>query len=408
VAEKAHAELGASVAARWMACPGSIRLSREVPVPPSTVHAEEGTRAHALAELSLRRGVDPSTFIGVELEGGEVTEDMADHVRVYVDHCRALGRFAVESGGSYWIERRFTLADLGPPGPMFGTADFVAYEADHRELYVVDLKFGQGVVVEAKGNKQLRYYALGALLSLPKGLPVDRVIIAIVQPRAAHAEGMIRSETLTVDELLGFAGELMAAARETLRPDAPLAAGPHCRFCPASGVCPEQQRAVLAAAQAEFEVVADAETHLLPQPATMPPAQLSEVLDKLHVLEDWAKAVRAQAYAMLERGEAVPGFKLVEKRATRSWASEADAAQQLQARGFGDDEIYKPRELKSPAQVEALFPGRGKKKAFGEAVGGLVVKQSSGLKMVPESDPAPAVSLTAGDEFLALPSGSEE
>lgn len=383
-----------------MACPGSIRLSREVPVPPSTSFAEEGTRAHALAELALRRGVDPATYVGVELEGGTVTEEMADHVRVYVEHCNE-----VAQGATRFIEQRFTLQALKPPGPMFGTADHVALRG--RLLVVSDLKYGQGVVVEAKGNKQLRYYALGALLSLPPGTPVEKVWMFIVQPRASHAEGPIRFDEITVEELLGFAGELMAAARETTLPDAPLAAGSHCRFCPAAGVCPEQQRHALAVAQSEFDSVAEVEHNLLPQPATMPPAQLAMVLEKLPVLEAWAEAVRAQAKGMLERGEELPGYKLVEKRATRRWVSPDDAAQQLAARGFGEDDIYQPRELKSPAQIETLFKGRGKTQRFNEAVGSLVVKQSSGVKMVPESDPAPAVALTAGTEFLALPSGEE-
>ena len=84
VEEKLHATLGASTASRWMACPGSVALSEGIPPRPGTIHAQEGTAAHALAELSLNREQEPATFVGTTLEGIEVTDDMAEHVGVFV------------------------------------------------------------------------------------------------------------------------------------------------------------------------------------------------------------------------------------------------------------------------------------------------------------------------------------
>lgn len=389
VAEKQHAELGASVASRWMACPGSIRLSRTVPVPPTTEYAQEGTAAHALAELALRKGVDPDMWLGLTVEGVEVTDDMVDYVRVYVDHCRAFMLPARQH--DYWIEHRFNLGALNPPGPMFGTSDFVAYDPAAHILSVVDLKYGQGVVVEAKGNKQLRYYALGSALMLT-GRPIDTVCMTIVQPRVQHPDGVIRSDIITYDELIGFAGDLMEAARATQAPDAPLVPGPHCRFCPASGICPAQREAAQAIARIEFD---DMPLAVPPAPETLPDEVFHDMLSKLHILDDWMKAMRGHAQARLERGIPVPGFKLVEKRATRRWADENETRQWLEAEGYRAEEIEK-RELKSPAQIEKLV---GKKNLPSE----LVTKQSSGYTMVPDSDKRPAVMVTAGHEFTALP-----
>ena len=50
-----HAKLSPSAAARWINCPGSIRLSEKVPPPPSSDYADEGTLAHAVAETKLLR-----------------------------------------------------------------------------------------------------------------------------------------------------------------------------------------------------------------------------------------------------------------------------------------------------------------------------------------------------------------
>lgn len=392
VAEKSHAELGASVAARWMACPGSVQLSRGRDNTTSEF-AQEGTAAHALGELSLRKGVDPATFIGTTLEGVEVIEEMADFVRVYVDQCNLLGQ---DGARVAWVEKQFNLGALNPPGPMFGTADFVALEPPTRALHVVDLKYGVGVVVEVKGNKQLRYYALGALLMLtPEERQfVDSVRIWIVQPRAQHPDGVVRSETVSVAELVEFSIELIDAAKATQEPDAPLNPGSHCRFCPASPVCPALVAHAQDLAQIEFGVV-----DRPPGPESMPIALRSEILAKLPVLEQWIKDMKSDAYQRLLRGEEVPGFKLVQKRNTRYWLDANETEQYLRADGRETDEIFDLK-IKSPAQIEKLV---GKKNLPKDLVG----SKSSGHTMAPVHDVRQEVLPTSGDEFFALESGEE-
>lgn len=389
-----------------MSCPGSVRLSRGLPNI-SSVHAQEGTRAHALAELSLTQydsPVDPIEFLGQTIEGGEVTSDMVDHVRTFVEYC---DRLRQEAGpASTWVERRFSLASLNPPAPMYGTADFVAYDAASKTLHVVDLKYGQGVVVEVTGNPQLRYYALGAALSFEGEQPpveIERVQITIVQPRVSHVDGPIRSEVVDFLDLVGWSSELLAAATDTTKPDAPLVAGSHCRWCPARAQCPERREHALAVAQQEFSVIEPAPEFTPPVPEIIPDEQFFAMLGKLHVLEDWASAMRARANDMLERGEPVPGFKLVERRATRKWIDESQAALELTHDGNTEDEIFEPRRLKSPAQIEKLLG----KKTFKNTMAVNVIQKSSGVTMVPDTDARPAVNrLAAGDEFGILPSST--
>lgn len=47
-----HALLSPSSAHRWCSCPGSVALTKDLPNV-SSPYAEEGTRAHRLAELAL-------------------------------------------------------------------------------------------------------------------------------------------------------------------------------------------------------------------------------------------------------------------------------------------------------------------------------------------------------------------
>lgn len=52
-----HATLSASSSKRWLSCPPSARLEEKLRGrfgDKSSVYAEEGTKAHALAELKLR------------------------------------------------------------------------------------------------------------------------------------------------------------------------------------------------------------------------------------------------------------------------------------------------------------------------------------------------------------------
>lgn len=397
VLETGHAELGASNASRWMACPGSVALSRGLP-DPSSEFAEEGTAAHALAEKCLTRNYDASAFLGTSIEGYEVTEEMADAVQVYLDECRQFMSTEIGARDVWRIEQKFSLARLNPPAPMFGTADFVSYSGRWRHLQVVDLKYGKGVAVEAKGNKQLRYYALGALLAFEEarpGLLVDRVYMTIVQPRAEHPEGLVRTDVMEYDELLGFASELMDAARATLLPDAPLSAGPHCRFCRAKGLCPAQAEQAVALAQVDF-MDAPAGEVVLPDPRLLPNAKLGEILSKIGPVEDYFAAVRAAVQHKLEAGEAVPGYKLVRKRATRQWANERAVRTRLQELGYGDADINEAPDLKSVAQIEKLV---GKKRFREVLPDELVRKESSGYNVAREEDPRPALASSAEGDF---------
>ena len=395
---KAHAELGASTASRWMACPGSIRLTRGLPNP-ETEYSREGTAAHRLGELALRKEKETYLWTGMELENVVVTEEMAENVKVYVDHCREL--IASDKDAIFWIERPFNLQRLNPPGDaeMFGTPDFMIYLPSTRTLHVVDYKNGKGVVVEVTGNKQTRYYGLGGVLSIQDEHPelqIDDVVLTIIQPRAGHVDGPIRSETLDYLELLEFAGDLMNAAARTLDPNAPLVAGNHCRFCPASSRCPAQLALAESIAQVEFsQMLPNVPEHQPPAPELLPSGDLGDMLQRVPILEDWIKAMWAEAARRLEAGEKVEGLKLVAKRAQRNWIDEQEARAVIELEVGLRPEDYEDRRLKSPAQIEKLL-GRT---VFGTIEGDLVLKRSSGNTVALASDARQEVLLLPGSEF---------
>jgi hypothetical protein len=384
---KLHSEHGASSAYRWLACPGSVSLSRGIPDKTSE-YAIEGTAAHALAELALKKERDAAFWIGLEIEGVPVTEEMAEAVQVYVDHIK----MTLQADDDLRLEQRITLDKINPPRPMFGTADCVIYRRATKELFVYDYKHGAGVPVEAIGNKQLRYYALGALLSLDRDEPCETITAGIIQPRAQHSDGPIREEMFSAGDLLDFASELVEGVEATLKDNAPLVPGSHCRFCKAAAVCPAKRDQAFELAKIEF-----GEDNLLPDridPRVMSIEQVANFLNVADQIEDWLKALRAHVLAELEAGNHVPGWKLVNKRASRVWVDQDKVIKWATGLGLHEDEVFEMK-LKSPAQLEKVV---GKKNLPAD----LVSSVSSGVTLAKESDKRPAA-LTAGQEFAALP-----
>lgn len=379
--DRAHSILGASKAKQWIKCPGSIALAEAMPeYDTTTAYAAEGTVAHELAELALREHVDPLMYVGKRIDGIRVTKEMALAVGMYVDKVNALAEgFGVEPQ----LEVRFSLDRLNPPVPMFGTGDCVIMDAKHNHMHVLDYKHGRGVVVEAEKNPQLMYYALGAVLELE--VKPDKITTWIVQPRAEHRDGTVRDYTFTWEELVEFRHMLLDAARRTQEPDAPLAVGDWCRFCPAKALCPAQKEYAVTVAQDMFEVDAPPE---LPAPDMLTEDELTTVLDHANMIEGWFRACRAFVQEKLENGEEHTGYKLVPKRAQRKWKDEAEAQEVLRELGIEGHDLIVTSTI-SPAQAEKLLRREGV-----EVPPHLIVKESSGNTLAPDSDPRDAVDAT--------------
>ena len=382
-----HSKIGASSASRWFACPGSVRLSAGLPNYTSE-YAAEGIAAHTLAEQCYTSGMQPATFLGKHIHLDrfeiEVTPEMIDAVDIYLDAIKVLR----VKGDSAQAEVRFHLKSVHDD--LFGTGDFVHFNPKTKVLTVLDLKYGAGVAVEVRDNSQLKYYALGALLELKVG--ADKVVFGVVQPRCPHPDGPVRTDTIDALDLLEFADALLQAAKATEAPDAPLVTGGHCRWCPAAAICPALRAKANAAAESKFAAT--------PSVPLYDKVMLADALRDLDEIEAYCKSVREFAYAEAERGEAIPGFKLVAKRANRSWIGEQDGAVAKDLRAAFDltsEQVWKPPVLKSPAQVETVLKAAFKDAKLDKAAAepkwktfnAFVKSESSGHVLAPADDPRP-------------------
>lgn len=382
---RAHSHLGASSAHRWLTCPGSIRLSVGQPNE-SSIFAMEGTAAHELCEMALRAKKDAADYLGEMITVGnhqfEVDDEMAEAVQVYLDTIRA----DYEDGDILFIEHRFDLSSVW--AGMFGTNDCGLYKKDG-SLKVYDYKHGKGHAVEAVNNPQLAYYGIG-LVNVPslKGAAIASVELVIVQPRAPHKDGPVRRWMTDVLHLMEFMDDLRQGAAATEDPNAPLVAGEHCKFCPAAGICPELRKKAIEEAQAEFVDV---------DPIELTEAKISDLLEKCGLIEDGIRAIRKEAYSRMSGGAKVPGWKIVEKRAVRKWAGEADEVVPKLTTLFDlDEDQVVEKKVRSPAQVEKLLP-----KAERAGLAEFISKVSSGTTLARETDRRPEVqpSPDAADEF---------
>jgi hypothetical protein len=375
-----------------MACPGSIReeAGKE---DPTSIFAAEGTVAHQVLEACLKSGANAVGFLGQTRSADGFTfvvdQEMVDGVQMMVDYVRkvmldAPGRVELA------VERRDGLDKLNLPEPVFGTTDVRLWGADSKHLHIIDFKYGKGVVVEVEDNEQLLIYALAQVLAI--GVKPALIRLHVVQPRAHHADGPIRTAEVTFEELVAFKQRVKDAVVAVQDPNAPLNPGDHCRFCPASPTCPAQHALAVEIARTEFDAP-------LPEPADLDQERLLFALQHMDTVRAWFNRVEEHAMDRIRAGADFPGFKLVRGRSNRKWKDEAAAEKALAKAGLKKKERM-TSEVLSPSQAEKALKKIGK-----ELPADLWEKPEGKLTLVPEADPRPPVTAlsSAQDDFAALP-----
>lgn len=403
-----HATWSASASDRLWGCPGSLALNITAPADKESFAAAWGTAGHQVSDKCLNLGTDAIAYLGTtektKSHSIEVDEEVCETAQVYVDYVRS-----VAEGKDLLIEQKFSLADLDPPFDAGGTGDAVILSPDEGLIEIVDLKCGRGVVVEVVDNKQLRTYALGALMANPG--PWKRVKVTIVQPRAPHRDGRIRSEEFHVADLIDWTQDLMAAmhkAKEALqlrdisnpRFLSFLNAGSHCTFCRSAPTCPAIERRALEVAQTHF--TPQNKLAEPPAPDTLSTEQLVRVLDNADMIQGWLNSVRAYAQDRAESGYEIrhgdSEYVLTEKQGRRAWVEEDEKKlidRLCEVTGESVLEFYNEPKLMSPAQVEKALGSKRK----GE-IADLWDTKSSGYNLVRADKTTRAAAVAPAQKFF--------
>jgi hypothetical protein len=354
--------VGGSTAKRVMNCPGSVALVAQMPPQPSSKDAEQGTLLHDAI----------SDFLGTDGGSFSMSQDLIEDK--LLPALALLDEVDPDKTMQYEVETRVGFGDLLPG--VFGSADLLGRIGN--KAIVLDWKFGSGVAVPAEENEQLMFYAAAAMRTPEAQWVFDgatEVELIIIQPPT------IRRWTTTIERIQQFERALVKAVKLAEQPDAPIKNGDHCRWCAAKPVCPVMTGAADRAIAVRMDKI-DVD-------------KLGAYLHNADLLEDWIKDLRSLAEEMLKKGRAVPGWKMVPKRATRSWVKEADAKAAL-LQHLKESEVVEMK-LVSPAAAEKLLKAQKLK-----LPDGLTVSISSGTTIAAESDPRPAVVLIGQQLNAAL------
>ena len=389
-----HAILGASSAKRWLTCTPSARLGERLTSrlgSESSPYAQEGTKAHALAEIKVRKafyaadgmtttvysrmsqeerdaytGINAFRYDALRAELGEIPSDMEHATDAYCDVVMEKYLSAKDQDAStrLLLEQRLDYSRWVPSG--FGTGDCVI--VSDSLLEVIDYKHGVGIPVDAVDNPQLRLYGLGAIAKFGQLYDFPAVRMTIIQPRLES----VSEETLGRVELLDWAeAEVREKAQQAWKGIGDFVPGDHCRFCPAKAVCSARVAEALKLFRYGFET-----------PGLIPDEQIPGILETLDVAEAWIKDFRAYAEKQALNGQKFPGWKLVRgKKPNRRWADPEEVRAQLLRAGYAPGQI-ETTSLKPVGEIEKTIGA----KAFRALVGGLVAQGEGRLTLVPESD----------------------
>ena len=367
-----HAVLSASSSHRWLHCNPSARLELEFE-DRETSAASEGTAAHALCEHKLKRRLKLRSDRPVSHWDNDEMEQYTDE---YVDFVmeQVIRERRRDENTQVLIEQRLDFSCFVPDG--YGTGDCLIVSKGR--LHIIDFKYGQGVLVEAEDNPQMKLYALGALEQFGEQYQIKKVKMTIFQPRR---ENVSTWETTAFKLKTWAKKDLKPKAERAFKGEGEYCPGEWCLFCKAAVKCRARAEDKLRLAQTEFKL-----------PPLLTDSGIEPVLAKLRDLVQGEAENQPYALQAALGGKEWSGFKLVEGRSVRKYADEGAVAQAAKAAGYSD--IYK-QSLISITEMERLMG----KKDFEKILGGLVVKPQGKPALVPETDKRPAINVSAKNDF---------
>lgn len=372
-----HSLLSPSASHRWMSCPASVRLSKDIPSKTSK-YAKEGTAVHKVIELSIKNDMSPLSFRRKTVEDVIITDAMARNAWRFVEYFDTHhhpGHDIAES--ELWVDLRF----LGIEGLDGGTADGVLVTKD--SITVMDYKNGSGVKVESNMNTQLLCYAVGLVHMFPGR---KEVTLVIIQPNVC--EDPIEW-TISTAEVMFWAKYVLIpkakACLDILAPCCPSVSA--CRFCPHAGSCKAYYDSMNICARSDFTSEA-----VLPAVESLTQEQKERVVYYGGMIRNFIEAVENSVKDDLMRG--VAGYsllKLVRKNTRRKLKEDAldDVTSPLWD-VLTEDEVYtkKPRAL---SELEKAIKKVSDKNTAKKIIDSITEKPDGELVVVSYEDKRTAV-----------------
>lgn len=391
-------DLNPSSADRWTTCTASPHFILEnwdkLP-PDGSRYAEEGTTAHEVAASMLQNRAVRLTECPTEINSA-----MRSHAFDYADYVSSLR----EPGNKMVVETKFPLWYMPERNALVDVAILNPANA-----HIVDLKYGEGIIVSPVENLQGAIYARSVLpriwaKQVPDSFPIT---IHIYQPRGRDMTQPHHTWETTWGELVDFTSERVEKpSRTVLNPKSSIVAWGQlvegklrtqfapsdkaCQWCPAKGFCAARQQSFTT----DFEDLTLMEPKALPLATTLSQEQLVLVQTHGDDIIKWVKDVQDYIQERMKAGHALPGFKLVMSRGgNRYWTDPKKAALMLFAQTILKREEVIEEKTISPAAVEKLL---GKNKLTADLMN-LIGKPPGSPVIAPEDDKREAITDVTSD-----------
>lgn len=162
-----HATFGSpSSLYRNKACPGNIAYTKDLPTPPTSEHAKEGTKFHKVMEETIPlflEGKDGIDKILSKLNDSDMAACVVETLGMVQQKWNNFKTNHLAS--TYYTELRIKITD-----DIYGTSDVVFVGKSKKtkkwNVVAIDFKYGRGVPIKAENNLQGVAYLLGAINTL--------------------------------------------------------------------------------------------------------------------------------------------------------------------------------------------------------------------------------------------------
>jgi len=378
-----HDQFSPSASLQWLACPVSIPRTQGKSEKDPHPSAQWGTDSHALLEKAINLGMPPLVFTGSDQDSVEKAE-CAEVAWNYVqNHPQDWGPVVVRS--EVQVDPGSVIGVKG----VKGTADIIV--VTNSLLEVADLKTGRHIV--EPDSPQIGLYLLGALndywpnRALP--CPFETFCGTIIQPRAPHINGPLRSKEYSLDELFALERAMELAVTQAQDPNAVGVPGEkQCRWCLAKGDCSEHKQWMLEEIIGPTGITTVSQESIgaaiaVNTEQSIPADQLSHILSLGASLEAWLEAIRLEVKRRLEMRQQVPGWKLVKAQTRPKWIlDEADLIKKF--KGMRGVSIGKVTKLKVMTPLQAM---RAVSEEVAPKVEKLWERPEGTLTIAPQTDP---------------------
>lgn len=373
----AHATLSPSSAHEWLNCALSVKMRELYAHLDRNRYSEanaQGTIKHHVIEQCLINDFDPYSFVGMEINLGDLREDDEDMPDEWAEYNYEFTEddadsmmSALDEIDSYHlknmvVERRVDLSKYCGEN-QFGTLDLgglIDCGDGWYDMLVWDNKFGR-VPVDPVKNLQMMLYALGLYDNIysKMDIRIRSVIIRVWQPLVRGGGG--KWET-TIPKLLRFGRKVVGLAERALSKNPEANPGPvQCEYCIGAKLMKcrdyvEWNKEIIGAMLADGE---DIDT--LVETDEIPCLKFNGVevklrtwiLDNFAMLSKFVGRLEEQAFEdAYYRGD-VPGKKLVIGSSSRRKFKNPERAAEVIAANIGKDKAYTRKPI-SPAQLEKI------------------------------------------------------